>query len=163
MTLASQHASLVSNLVLFGPIKPPPQAGKDGATARAEAVRSGGMAKVADTVVGNAFSANSLKNRTEVVSFAREMLTRQDPEGYALACLSLAGSKEPDWGAIRAKTTIVSGKEDKVSAPPVCNAIRDNLANAKVEFLTWENVGHWHTLENAVESAEVVKKAARRS
>ena len=90
-----QHPSVVTKLVLFGPIKSPAQAGQDGARARAEAVRLGGMAKVADTIVGNAFSAKSLKSRTEVVAFGREMLCRQDPEGYALACLALANSLDP--------------------------------------------------------------------
>lgn len=159
MTLASQYPSLVSKLVLFGPIKSPPQAGKDGARARAETVRSGGMGKVADTVVGNAFAENSLKNRTEIVAFAREMLTRQDPEGYALACISLSNSADPDWSKITSRTTIISGAEDKVASPAVCTAIKENLKNAEVEYMTWENVGHWHTLENAVESAKVVKKA----
>jgi len=160
MTLAAKHPTLVTKLVLFGPIKSPPQPGKDGAKARAENVRAGGMAKVADTVVGNAFAANSLKNRTEIVSFAREMLTRQDPEGYALACQSLANSVDPEWKDVKAAVTIVSGAEDKVAAPAVCEAIKRLLVGVKsLDFVTWENVGHWHTLENTVEAVEVVKKA----
>jgi len=161
MTLASLHPSLVSKLVLFGPIKSLPQAGKDGTKARAEAVRSGGMGKVADTVIGNAFAANSLKNRTEIVAFAREMLTRQDPEGYALACIALSNATDPDWSKIKARTTIVSGAEDKVSTPAVCTAIKENLKHIGVDFVTWENVGHWHTLENALESAKAVHKAVQ--
>jgi len=160
-TLAAKHPSLISKLVCYGPIKPPPEAGRNGAKARASAVREGGMAKVADTVVGNAFAANSLKSRTEIVSFAREMLCRQDPEGYALACESLANSTDPDWSAIKAKVSIVSGAEDKVSAPAVCNAIRDLLKGTQVEFETFENVGHWHMLENVKGSIEVLKKAVQ--
>lgn len=161
LTLASKHPNLVSNLVLYGPIKTPPQAGKDGAKARAQAVRSGGMAAVADTVIGNAFAANTLKEHTTVVALGRELLSRQDPEGYALACLSLADASDPVWENVKAKTVIVSGSEDKVAAPTVCRAIEENLKNAKVSYHTWEGVGHWHTLENPTGSVEVLRKAVQ--
>ncbi|KAE9376458.1 alpha/beta-hydrolase [Stipitochalara longipes BDJ] len=158
LTLASKYPSLVSKLVLFGPVKPPPQAGKDGLNARASTVRDAGMAKVADTVISNAFAPKTLKERTEIVAFAREMLCRQDPEGYALACEALASSQDPDWRAVKADTKILCGKEDKVASPAVCEAIKANLTFAKVELETWENVGHWHMLENVSGSAKVLRK-----
>lgn len=159
ITLAAKQPSLISRLVLYGPIKPPPQAGRDGAKGRAETVRKGGMAAVADTVIGNAFAAKTLKERPEIVAFGRELLSRQSAEGYALACLSLAESQDPEWKAVKAKTTIISGSEDKVSNPTVCKAIADLLGHNEVDFVTFEGVGHWHTLENAAESAQVLKKA----
>lgn len=159
MSLAAKQPSLISRLVLYGPIKPPPQAGRDGARARAEAVRKGGMAAVADAVVGNAFAGKTLNERPEILAFGRELLSRQNAEGYALACLSLADSKDPDWGAIKAKTTIVSGSEDRVSSPSVCKAIADLLEHAEVNIVTFDGVGHWHTLETASESAKVLKTA----
>lgn len=159
LTLAAKEPSLISKLVLYGPIKAPPQAGRDGAKARAESVRKGGMAAVADTVVGNAFAARTLKERPEIVAFGRELLSRQNAEGYALACLSLAESRDPEWSAIKAKTTIVSGSEDRVSTPALCKAIAEELGHTKVDLVTFEGVGHWHTLENAKESAEVLKAA----
>ena len=161
MTLAAKQPSLVLRLVLFGPIKAPPQAGRDGAIARAETVRKGGMAAVADTIISNAFAASTLKSRPEIVSFGRELLSRQNPEGYALACLSLAGSEDPRWKSIKAKTTIVSGAEDKVSNPTTCKAIAENLGGSNVDLITWDGVGHWHTLENAIGSAHIVKEAVQ--
>jgi 3-oxoadipate enol-lactonase len=161
IALAVKEPSLVSKLVLLGPVKPPPQAGRDGARARALAVREAGMEKVADTVIGNAFSPNSLKSRTEIVSFAREMLSRQPPRGYALALESLANSTDPDWGAVKAKTTIVCGSDDKVSPPALCNAIKDLLLNATVDVVTWDGVGHWHPLENTNGTVEVVRKVVK--
>lgn len=158
LTLAAKQPSLISKLVLYGPIKAPPQAGRDGAKARAESVRKGGMAAVADTIVGNAFAVKTLKERPETVAFGRELLSRQNAEGYALACLSLAESQDPEWSAIKAKTTIVSGNEDKVSTPALCKAIAEELGHTKVDLVTFEGVGHWHTLENARESAAVLKK-----
>ncbi len=117
------------------------------------------MAAVADTVVGNAFAAQTLKERPEIVAFGRELLSRQNAEGYALACVSLSESRDPEWSAVQAKTTIVSGSEDKVSTPALCKAIAGELGHTKVELITFEGVGHWHTLENAKESAEVLRKA----
>lgn len=116
------------------------------------------MAAVADTIVGNAFAVKTLKERPETVAFGRELLSRQNAEGYALACLSLAESQDPEWSAIKAKTTIVSGNEDKVSTPALCKAIAEELGHTKVDLVTFEGVGHWHTLENARESAAVLKK-----
>lgn len=159
LTLAAKQPSLVSKLVLYGPIKAPPPAGRDGAKARAESVRKGGMAAVADTVVGNAFAPRTSEERPEVVAFGRELLSRQNAEGYALACLSLAESRDPEWSAIKAGTTIVSGSDDKVSTPTLCKAIAEELGHTKVEVVTFGGVGHWHTLEYANESAKVLRKA----
>ena len=115
------------------------------------------MAACADTVIGNALAAETLKSKPAIVGYARELLCRQNAEGYALACEALANGEDPEWSAIKAETTIISGAEDKVSAPATCKAISESLGGAKV--ITFEGVAHWHTLENAVEAAQVVKKA----
>ena len=45
----------------------------------------------------------------------------QDPEGYAKACSALTGATE-ELGIekIDAQTLIVTGGEDKISAPDIC-------------------------------------------
>ena len=159
LQLCAKNPLLIRRLILYGPIKPPPEAGRTGARGRAETVRKGGTAAVADTVVGNAFSAKSLKDRPEIVGFGRELLCRQDKEGYALACEALAESQDPDWANIKAPTVIVSGSEDKVSSPSVCQAFKGLLRNANVKIVTFEGVGHWHTLEDAQGSIKVLKDA----
>lgn len=157
MHLAAKRPSLVSKLVLFGPLKSLPEPGRNGCKARAKAVREGGMAACADTVVGNGFAAKSFTSRTAVVGFGRELLSRQSPEGYALACLALAAADDPAWAEIQAPTTIISGSEDKVSSPATCSAIADLLGKNMRDLITWQDVGHWHTLENAEESAAVLR------
>jgi pimeloyl-ACP methyl ester carboxylesterase len=158
LTLVSKYPSLVSKLVLFDPVTAPPQARRDGANARASNVREGGMAKVADTVIGNAFTPRTLKERAEVVASGREMLCRQDPEGYALGCEALTSSQDPEWGAVKADTTTVWGKEDKVTPLRVCEVTKENPTIAKVESETWDDVGHWHMLENVSGSAKVLRE-----
>lgn len=117
------------------------------------------MAAVADTVIGNALPAGTLKERPEIMDFGRELLSRQDQEGYALACEALARSQDPNWAKIKIPTVIVSGSEDKVASPPICKTIEELLQEAKVTSVTFEGVGHWHTLENAQESVKILKDA----
>ena len=114
---------------------------------------------MADIVIGNAFAAGTLKDRPKTVAFGRELLCRQDAEGYALVCLALAESEGPDWSAIKAQTTIMSGSEDKFSTPALCKIIAELLGHTTVNLVTFQGVGHWHTLENASESEKVLKNA----
>jgi 3-oxoadipate enol-lactonase len=154
--LAATLPDKVKALVLFGPISPPPEAGQKGLKGRATTVREKGMVAVADTVVGNAFAAESYKSKRAEVSLAREMLTRTDPEGYALACEAAANSSPPDFGKIKANVVIVSGSEDKVSTVAAGEATTKNLgSSAKQEVV--ENVGHWHMLEAPGKAVEVIK------
>ena len=154
--LAAKSPDKVKDLVLFGPISPPPEAGQKGLKARAAAVREKGMAGIADTVVGNAFAAESYKSRRGVVALAREMLTRQDPEGYALACEAAANSSPPDFDNIKGKVVVVSGNEDKVSTVQAGETTTQKLgSNAKQEVL--ESVGHWHMLEAQDKAVEIIK------
>lgn len=156
--LAAKRPELVRRLVLFGPVKTPPEAGQNGLKARAKTAREEGMGAVADTVISGSLSPTTLQTRTEVVGFARELLSRQQPEGYALACEALANSSDPEWDKIKAEVLIVGGADDKVSAAPTREAIAASLKQAKkVEKVTWEDVGHWLVLENPKGSAEVLK------
>jgi pimeloyl-ACP methyl ester carboxylesterase len=157
MHLATRQPDLITKLVLFGPVRAPPPAGQAGCTARAAAVRSGGTAAVADAVVQNALSATTFRDRWVVAGFARELLSRQDSEGYALACLALGHSQDPQWARIRAKLTVVSGSEDKVSSPAVCQSIVVAVEDASL--VTLEDCGHWHMLEDSKASIEVLRSA----
>jgi 3-oxoadipate enol-lactonase len=155
--LAAKNPSLISRLILFGPVKAPAQAGRDGCRARAEIVRLGGMVACTDSVINNALAATTKTSRPEVVGFARELLTRQDAEGYALACLALGAAENPVWADIAADVTVVSGGQDKVSNPETCKSIVDSIK--KGNLVTWEECGHWHTLESALDSADIVKRS----
>lgn len=122
MHFAATYLEVSPSLVLFGPVRQLPQAGREGTLARAANVRSKGMAAVADTVISNALAPETLKSRPEVAGYARELLCRQDNEGYAMACDALAGATDPEWNNVKAKVVIVSGAQDKVSAPATCSA-----------------------------------------
>jgi 3-oxoadipate enol-lactonase len=153
---AAKVPDKVKALVLFGPISPPPEAGQQALKGRATAVREKGMSGIADTVVGNAFAAESYKTRRGEIALAREMLARQDPEGYALACEAAANSSPPAFDSIKGKIVVVSGNEDKVSTVQAGETTTQKLgSNAKQEV--FDGVGHWHMLEAKEKAIDVIK------
>ncbi|KAI1804795.1 alpha/beta-hydrolase [Daldinia bambusicola] len=158
--LAAKHPDLVKGVVAFGPVRPPPGAGQKALAARSATVQSQGMVAVADTVVSNAFSPKSLANKKGEVALAREMLTRQDPEGYALALDAMAGSSEPAWKRIKANVLVLTGEEDKVStATAGADIVKDIGPGAKQIF--FKDTGHWHMLESTEESIKAIISLAK--
>ncbi|UKZ61386.1 uncharacterized protein TrAtP1_002651 [Trichoderma atroviride] len=157
LLLAAKLPLLVKALVLFGPVRPPPEAGQKAMAARVETVRQGGMAAVADAVISNAFASESLKKRNAEVALAREMLTRQDPEGYAMAVESLKNSYAPDWKRIKALTAVVSGDEDKVSSVAIGKMVVSDLGDS-ADQVVLSGVGHWHMLEAPFKCVEIITK-----
>ncbi|KAK0119360.1 hypothetical protein ONS95_010812 [Cadophora gregata] len=147
-TLATKYPELVSKLVLLGPPPSPlPEAGRAASTARAATVRDSGMAAVVDAVVTAGTSAKSRSDNPIGVSAVRLSLLGQDLEGYAKGCTALAGASEAiAVGQIKASTLIVTGEEDKVSPPPLCEKYEKEIKNAVVKVLP--QVGHWHVFED---------------
>jgi pimeloyl-ACP methyl ester carboxylesterase len=161
LLLAAKHPRVVRALVLLGPVRPPPEAGQKAMAERIETVRQGGMAAVADTVISNAFASESLKKRNAEVALAREMLTRQGPEGYAMAIQSLKNSYTPDWKRIKTPTVVVSGDEDRVSSVAVGEMIVSDLGDL-AEQVVLSGVGHWHMLEAPLKCIEIITKYSSR-
>ncbi|KAI1077019.1 alpha/beta-hydrolase [Whalleya microplaca] len=160
--LAAKRPEAVKGVVAFGPGVPPPEAGQKALATRSTTVRAQGMGAVADAIVSNAFSVSSLINRKGEISLAREMLTRQDPEGYAQAVDAMARSSPPAWSQIQARVLILSGEEDKVSTVAVgAGIVRDIGSNAKQ--VVCNGVGHWHMLESPSECVKAIVSVAKDS
>lgn len=156
LTLALKHPELVSKLVLLGPPPSPlPEASQIGSIARAATVRSSGMAAVVDAVVTGGTSAKSKTDNPIGIVAARLSLLQQDPEGYAKGCTALAGATETlPVHQIKARTLIVTGDEDKVSSPQICEKYSSETKGAKVHIL--HQVGHWHIFEDVKGVADAV-------
>lgn len=148
LTLAIQHPELVSKLVLIGPPPNPlPGAGQNGSIARAALVRASGMAAVVDAVAEAATSAKSKSANPLAIAAVRMSLLGQDPEGYAKGCTALAGvSQALPVGQIKSPTLIITGDEDKISSPRVCETYAAEIKGAKLCVLP--QVGHWHNFED---------------
>ncbi|OBT70787.1 hypothetical protein VF21_10087 [Pseudogymnoascus sp. 05NY08] len=157
LTLTLNRPELVSKLVLIGPPPSPvPEPTRVGSIARAAIVRSSGMTTIVDAVVTAGTSTISKAHNPLAIAAVRMSLLGQDPEGYAKGCTALAGSSEPiAVKDVKVPILIVTGDEDKVSPPQVCEKLAAKVDGAKVQVLS--NVGHWHVFEDVNGVAAAVK------
>jgi pimeloyl-ACP methyl ester carboxylesterase len=155
LTMAIKYPELVEKLVLIGPPPSPvPEAGRNGSIARAATVRSSGMSAVVDAVVTAGTSAKSKTDNLVALAAIRMSLLGQDPEGYAKGCTALAGASDSVVVShVKARTLIITGDEDKVSPPQICEKYTEEIKGSKLVVLP--QVGHWHVMEdlNGVSSA----------
>ncbi|SCO76759.1 related to bifunctional 4-hydroxyphenylacetate degradation enzyme [Fusarium oxysporum] len=158
LNFALDNPSLVDKLVLVGPPPSPLlDAASKGAYARAAIVRSMGMRAVADAVVDAGTSGHSKQMNPTAIAAVRLSLLGQDPESYAKATWALAGAtQELKVEQIQAKTLIITGDEDKVSPPSLCEKYASRIQDAQVVVLN--NVGHWHVFEDVGGVAQAVDK-----
>jgi pimeloyl-ACP methyl ester carboxylesterase len=152
---AATRPDRVEKVVLLGPVREQPQAGKEATRQRANVVREQGMEAVADAIVGAATSEQTRQQRPAVAAFVRELLTRQDPQGYAAHCEALADATAVDLGKIEAPVLLLTGSEDKVGAPATAEAMFNELPKASYEVI--DGIGHW----TAIEAAPQVTKSIR--
>ncbi|KAB5585384.1 hypothetical protein GE09DRAFT_1070519 [Coniochaeta sp. 2T2.1] len=149
MRFALDNPSLINKLILVGPPPSPlPKPAADGAYARAALARTRGMAAVVDAVVGAGTSVKTKKENPVAVAAVRLSLLGQDPESYAKACAALAGSvgKGLEVEGLKMRTLIVTGDEDKVSPPGLCEKYVGRMGDARHVVLG--EVGHWHVYED---------------
>lgn len=143
-----QNPQLVSKLILIGPPPSPlSEAASNGSVARAALVRAKGMSAVVDAIVGAGTSGASKENNPVAVAAVRLSLLGQDPESYAKACGALAGATEAlEVEALKATTLIITGDEDKVSPPTLCEKFNSRVQGSQLVIL--KDVGHWHVYED---------------
>lgn len=149
LKLALEHPGLVSKLILMGPPPNPlPEAGSQGSYARAALVRKEGMLSAVDAIVQAGTSAYVQQNKPLSIAAVRTSLLGQDAEGYAKACAALAGSANDalDIKSLRIPVSIITGEEDKVGTPALCQKYSELTGDGHVEVL--KDVGHWHMFED---------------
>jgi 3-oxoadipate enol-lactonase len=142
---AARHPERVASLTLIGVTAAPAPERRQVVLDRAVKVRAGGMEAIVEAVIGNALAQRTLTEKLEVVGFVRELLMRQDPEGYAQTCEVSASGEPADLSRLGCPVLLIAGSEDKVSPPAASEAFAAKVANAQVKVL--QDCGHWHTLE----------------
>jgi pimeloyl-ACP methyl ester carboxylesterase len=157
MKFALDNPDLLKKLVLIGPPPSPlPKPASDGSYARAALARSKGMSAVVDAVVGAGTSERTKKENPVAVTAVRLSLLGQDPESYAKACQALAGAtSDLQVEGLATSTLIVTGDEDKVSPPALCEKYVARMRDARHVVLP--GVGHWHVYEDVQGVARSVK------
>ncbi|MEO0972245.1 MAG: alpha/beta hydrolase [Pseudomonadota bacterium] len=145
-TIVCQHMTAmaperVQDLVLLGPLAQPPEPARGALADRAGLARKDGMTSIADTIADVALSAATKAELPDVQGFVREMVMRQDAEGYALSCEALSRAQQADPSAIGCRCLLITGDEDKVAPPANVQALGEQLSHAQVDIL--DGCGHW--------------------
>lgn len=154
--LAARHPGKVSSLALLGAVAEPAEAGRQAQLDRAGLVRTQGTAAVAPGVVANALSEATRRDKPEVAALVRELVMRQDPEGYARNCEALAAATDPGPVPAQLPLLLITGSDDKVGPPAVSEQLAADHGNAVVEVLP--DVGHWTAVEAAGEVTDLLRK-----
>lgn len=157
--LAALEPKSVRSLALFGPLLAPPDPARTNIRARGAKARSegvAGMQAIADTLVQAATSAETKAKRHAVVAYVRELLMRQDPDGYARTCDALADAQPAEASAIACPTLLVTGDEDGVAPQAAVRAMSEKIAGSRVEVL--RGCGHWTPLEKPDECIELLRR-----
>jgi 3-oxoadipate enol-lactonase len=146
-SLAARYPEKVSALALLGAVREPAEAGRQAQRDRAATLREKGTVAVAPGVVANALSEATRRDRPEVAAFVRELIMRQDAEGYARNCEALAGATDPGPIDPNLPLLLITGDEDKVGPPDASTELADAHGSATVEIVP--GIGHWTALEAA--------------
>lgn len=116
------------------------------------------MLGAVDAIMDAATSTKTKEDRPVVYAAVRMSLMGQDPEGYAKACMALGGATERlEVEKVGCRTLIVTGSEDKVSPPAICEKYGKEMGNVE-KVVVLEEVGHWHCFEDVDGVAGAVGK-----
>jgi 3-oxoadipate enol-lactonase len=154
--IAVQQPALVKSLVLLGPLLSLPDAARQAMRERATKARSEGMGEIAGGVVTGATSGDTKNSNPVAIAFIRELLMRQDAEGYARNCEALAESSAADVSQIRCRVLLMAGDEDAIAPPSTVRAMAQQIEWARVVVLN--RCGHWLTIERAAEVTGTLKE-----
>jgi len=154
--LAVREPRLVESLALLAPLQAPADAARQALRERAVRARAQGMADIADAVLAAATSGDTKTNNPVASACIRELLMRQDPEGYARNCEALAEAMPADLAQIRCRALLVAGDEDAIAPPSIARAMAQQTTGARVAVL--RRCGHWVTLERAAEVNSELKE-----
>ncbi|WP_188262965.1 alpha/beta fold hydrolase [Azospirillum tabaci] len=152
--VAARRPNRVRSLALIGPLHTPPDAARPVIRDRAAKARAEGMVGIADAIVQAGTSADTKANRPEVATLVREILMRQDPEGYARTCEALAAAEPADVARIACPTLLVTGDEDGTAPPTAVRALHRKIAGSSLRIL--DRCGHWTTFERPAEVNEAL-------
>jgi 3-oxoadipate enol-lactonase len=153
-SLAARRPGRVSALALLGAVREPAEAGRQAQRDRAAVLRDRGTVAVAPGVVANALSETTRRDRPEVAAFVRELVMRQDPEGYARNCEALAAATDPGPIDPALPLLLITGDDDTVGPPAASRELAHH--GATVEILP--GVGHWTALEAARSVTDLLLK-----
>jgi 3-oxoadipate enol-lactonase len=100
---------------------------------RIEAVRKGGMAALADTVIGRWFTPRFRESNPETIGRIRDMLLGTPPEGYAACAAAVRDMDQRDLlTRITAPTLVICGTQDPATPPEHGRFIAERVKGARL-------------------------------
>lgn len=153
MRLAAQHPGKVRRLVLCDTA---PRIGTTQMwTDRIAQVRQGGMAAVADAVLGRWVSPGYRELRPADFAGWRNMLERCPAEGYVASCASVRDADlVADVGRISVPTRVIAGENDLSTPPETVRQLAEAIAGA--EFRLIRGAGHVPCIEQPERLCELI-------
>jgi 3-oxoadipate enol-lactonase len=153
--LAVRHPELVKALVLANTSSKYPEAAAAVFAQRVQAVQSGGMAAIVDSVMERYFSAAFRAGQPEAVAVARANVLRCDPAGYAACCQAVGGV---DWlgrlNTITCPTLIIAGALDVGAPVAMSQAMHERIPGA--ELVVFDEASHLSAAEQPVLFAQTL-------
>jgi 3-oxoadipate enol-lactonase len=151
--VAARHPSRVDRLVVCctsAKMGPP-----ESWSARAAAVRAGGMGAVADAVVARWLTPAFAAHEPARVAELRAVVAATPADGY-VACCGVIERMDlgPELGAIRAPTLAVAGAEDPATPPTDLGRIAAAIPGARLEIVA--GAAHLANLEQPAKITELV-------
>ncbi|KAJ5988744.1 hypothetical protein N7481_003954 [Penicillium waksmanii] len=154
--LGSRHTDRVQGVVAIGPTHPSELLVKV-MNKRSETVLEAGMEPMANTIP---FAAVGSRSTALQKAFIRELLSGQDPKGYAALCRAIASAKASDYAAIQSPFLLIAGEEDKSASMEGCQHIFDHVSSQSKSLEVLKGVGHWHCIEAGDEVGGLIAKFA---
>lgn len=150
MWLAATHPQCVDRLVLSNTAA---EADPARFAERIAAVRSGGMAAIADGVLERWFTPAFAARGGPHVEAVRRVLLGIDPEGYAGCCAAIRDmALAPLLGRIGAPTLVIAGSQDPSTPPALGRAIAAAIPRARYLELPGAHFTHSEQPERWVEA-----------
>jgi 3-oxoadipate enol-lactonase len=114
--------------------------------ARIAAVETGGLAAIADAVLGRFFSAPFRARHPPVVEVFRRTLLAVPPAGYLAACKAI---RDADLrgvvGRIRVPSLVIAGELDEATPPALGRELHEAVAGSRLQILP--RAGHLSNVE----------------
>ncbi|GAA5873973.1 hypothetical protein JCM16303_002648 [Sporobolomyces ruberrimus] len=144
-TFAAKYPERLGKLVLLGAMQALGPATQEVMMNRSESVLKSGLSALVPQIVNSALSQHTKATSPLCAALVRALVLPTKPDAYAGACQALARARDPDYGAIEAKTLIISGEDDYMSPKATTDFFAENIKDVGIAVI--KDVGHWHAVE----------------
>jgi 3-oxoadipate enol-lactonase len=155
--LALRHPSLVAALVLANTTSSYPAAAQAMWEQRIATVRDGGLAAIADAVMGRYFHQGFRAERVATVDRFRRRLLTTGPEGYVACCAAVAGvNTTARLPGINVPALVIAGELDAGTPPAMAEELAKQLPRAQLRVIP--EASHISAVEQPAAFAALVQE-----